>query len=334
MTKISNQYSLTNILTADLTNSRLGINNVSPTVALDVTGAGKFSGASTFLTTVTLGTGTASGGLLRINQPTNDILGGIVCQSNGGANGGMFHNTTSLVIREGGVNTMYFAAGNVGIGTSSPSQKLEVIGTTKLSSAAGNVTGINIIPDSQTNIYQTVGETTNGPNGLVRFYANIVTGWANYDNWGSSYMDFKVQSRGTGTSDQSSVAMGIRPTLDIRMTNLSGSGSRAVMADANGQLSASVSDITLKENIIPIGYGLNEIMQMNPVWFDFVDGYKNYGEGRQNGNIAQEIAEIIPEAVFTTPQTGKMGINYEQLHAVYIKAIQELKAEIDILKNK
>jgi len=45
MTKISNQYSLTNILTADLANSRLGINNVSPTVALDVTGAGKFSGA-------------------------------------------------------------------------------------------------------------------------------------------------------------------------------------------------------------------------------------------------------------------------------------------------
>jgi hypothetical protein len=43
MTKISNQYSLTNILTADLANSRLGINNVSPTVALDVTGAAKVS---------------------------------------------------------------------------------------------------------------------------------------------------------------------------------------------------------------------------------------------------------------------------------------------------
>jgi hypothetical protein len=29
-----------------------------------------------------------------------------------------------------------------------------------------------------------------------------------------------------------------------------------------------------------------------------------------------------------------MGINYDQLHAVYIKAIQELKAEIELLKNK
>ena len=118
------------------------------------------------------------------------------------------------------------------------------------------------------------------------------------------------------------------------LINLAGTGSRAVLADANGALSAPVSDISVKQNINPIGYGLNEIVKMNPVWFDFVNDYKNYGQGRQNGNIAQEMANIIPEAVFTTPSTGKMGINYDQLHAVYIKAIQELKAEIDILKNK
>jgi hypothetical protein len=116
--------------------------------------------------------------------------------------------------------------------------------------------------------------------------------------------------------------------------SLAGTGSRAVLADSGGNLSAPVSDISVKENVKPIGYGLSEILKMNPVWFDFIDEYKNYGEGRQNGNIAQEMQEIIPEAVFTTPSTGKMGINYDQLHAVYIKAIQELKAEIEILKNK
>jgi len=118
------------------------------------------------------------------------------------------------------------------------------------------------------------------------------------------------------------------------LSNLAGTGSRAVLADANGLLSAPVSDISVKENIQSIGYGLNEIVKMNPVWFDFVDDYKNFGKGRQNGNIAQEMQKIIPEAVFTTPSTGKMGINYDQLHAVYIKAIQELKAEIELLKNK
>jgi hypothetical protein len=115
-------------------------------------------------------------------------------------------------------------------------------------------------------------------------------------------------------------------------SSLAGTGSRAVLADASGTLSAPVSDISVKNNIKTIGYGLSEILQMNPVWFDFIDDYKNYGEGRQNGMIAQEMADIIPEAVFVTPSTGKMGINYDQLHGVYIKAIQELKLEIEELK--
>jgi hypothetical protein len=115
-------------------------------------------------------------------------------------------------------------------------------------------------------------------------------------------------------------------------SNLAGTGSRAVLADSSGTLSAPVSDISVKQNITSIGYGLSEILKMNPVWFDFIDEYKNYGEGRQNGMIAQEVAEVIPEAVFTTPSTGKMGINYDQMHAVYIKAIQELKTEIEELK--
>ena len=117
------------------------------------------------------------------------------------------------------------------------------------------------------------------------------------------------------------------------ITNLAGTGSRAVLADASGVLSAPVSDISVKNNVTDIGYGLNEILKMKPKWFDFIDEYKNYGEGRQNGNIAQEMEEIIPEAVFLTPSTNKKGINYDQLHAVYIKAIQELNAKIENLKN-
>ena len=114
----------------------------------------------------------------------------------------------------------------------------------------------------------------------------------------------------------------------VQIVNLSGTGSRAVLADASGNLSAPVSDLSVKQNVNTIGYGLNEIVKMNPVWFEYIDEYKNYGKGRQNGNIAQEMERIIPEAVFTTPSTNKMGINYDQLHAVYIKAIQELNEKL------
>jgi hypothetical protein len=148
----------------------------------------------------------------------------------------------------------------------------------------------------------------------------------------NSYHGYEFKTSNNGSSLVTMFTIGI--TGAVTLSNLAGTGSRAVLADANGLLSAPVSDISVKENIKPIGYGLNEIVKMNPVWFDFVDDYKNFGEGRQNGNIAQEMQKIIPEAVFTTPSTGKMGINYDQLHAVYIKAIQELKAEIELLKNK
>jgi len=126
----------------------------------------------------------------------------------------------------------------------------------------------------------------------------------------------------------------ISETGVLTLLNLAGTGSRAVLADANGNLSAPVSDETVKQNIQPLQYGLNAIMQLNPISFEYIDDYKNYGEGLQIGNIAQDVAKVIPEAVFTTPSTGLMGINYNQFDGIYIKAIQELNNKIDTLLQR
>jgi len=124
----------------------------------------------------------------------------------------------------------------------------------------------------------------------------------------------------------------VRGDGNIIITNLAGTGSRAVLADANGLLSAPVSDSSVKKNIKPLDYGISDIMKLKPVSFEYIKSYKNYGKGKQIGNIAQDMAKVIPEAVFTTPSTGKMGINYDQLNGVYIKALQELQEQINILK--
>jgi hypothetical protein len=88
-------------------------------------------------------------------------------------------------------------------------------------------------------------------------------------------------------------------------------------------------------------YGLDTIMQLNPVQFEYIDTYKNYGEGLQIGNIAQDVEKIIPEAVFVTPSTGLKGIDYNQFNGIYIKAIQDqqkiikdLIERIEQLENK
>jgi len=154
------------------------------------------------------------------------------------------------------------------------------------------------------------------------------TGYLLRDGTSTGYGIFKNNATQIGFAVDGNVPFYLSSTGVGTFTNLAGTGSRAVLADASGNLSAPVSDISVKENIKPIGYGLNEILKMNPVWFDYISEYKNYGESRQNGNIAQEMQQIIPEAVFTTPSTNKMGINYDQLHAVYIKAIQEINDKL------
>jgi hypothetical protein len=261
------------------------------------------------------------------------------------------------------------SGGNVGIGTSSPYSKLDVSGGISIngrpiidnSSAElyiGGITGISGRGTDMVAIYTSnsekvritsggnVGIGTSSPTAKLSVNANAVGVLANISDGiaetlqistGSGYVSFLNPNSGViSFRDSTNTVERMRITSGgvITIANLAGTGSRAVLADASGNLSAPISDISVKENIKPIGYGLNEILQMNPVWFDFIEEYKNYGEGRQNGMIAQEVAEVIPEAVFVTPSTGKMGINYDQLHGVYIKAIQELKLEIEQLKNK
>jgi hypothetical protein len=123
----------------------------------------------------------------------------------------------------------------------------------------------------------------------------------------------------------------IQNTGVITIANLAGTGLRAVLADASGNLSAPVSDISVKQNIEPLKYGLDTIMKLKAVQFEFIEGYKNYGEGLQIGAIAQEVEKIIPEAVFKTPSTGLKGIDYNQFNGIYIKAIQELNERIELL---
>jgi hypothetical protein len=56
MSKNTNLSFLTDYITADITNGRIGINNASPTVAFDVTGATKITGVLTLTSTISNGT--------------------------------------------------------------------------------------------------------------------------------------------------------------------------------------------------------------------------------------------------------------------------------------
>lgn len=97
----------------------------------------------------------------------------------------------------------------------------------------------------------------------------------------------------------------------------------------------SLSDARLKENITPVTGGLGTINQLNPVKFSM----KKDGLTAPNryGLMAQELEQVVPEAVTTTDADfdgveNVKAVAYTELVPILIKAIQELKAEVDALK--
>ena len=92
------------------------------------------------------------------------------------------------------------------------------------------------------------------------------------------------------------------------------------------------SDKRRKENIEISKYGLNEVLQLKPKKFNYKLDERKI---KNLGFIAQDVIDLIPESVQTDidGQEEYYAMNYSNLVPVLVKAIQELKQEIDTLKN-
>ena len=89
------------------------------------------------------------------------------------------------------------------------------------------------------------------------------------------------------------------------------------------------SDYRLKEDLQSFS-GIGKLMSMK--FYDFKwkseEGFRDYGV------IAHELQEVLPMAVIGE-KDGEVnqGVDYSKLIPIMAKAIQELKAEIDLLKG-
>ena len=201
------------------------------------------------------------------------------------------------------------SSGNVGIGTSSPNNKLDVSGNTVLN---GTVS------------FGTAAAAANS----FTFYQNYSVGQPGTD-WYSS----------TGA-----VIFGFNGnTKALFLGNLTG-GATTLSTDASGNIIRTPSDINLKTNIEDLQYGLETIMQLRPIihnWKESIDTEEksiNMGEGKSIGFIAQEVELLVPEIVCGDEYKS---IDYPKMVAILTKAIQEqqiqiqnLQEQINILQNK
>ena len=84
----------------------------------------------------------------------------------------------------------------------------------------------------------------------------------------------------------------------------------------------------LKINIHTIENALDTVNKMRGVTYDRLsDGTK------QLGVIAQEVKEILPEAVLEDDQ-GVLSVAYGNLAGLLIEAIKELSAKVEKLENE
>jgi hypothetical protein len=91
---------------------------------------------------------------------------------------------------------------------------------------------------------------------------------------------------------------------------------------------ASSSDETFKYNINPIAYGLETILQLKPVSFQW-----KKGDEHDLGFIAQDAVNIIPEAVDTFWDSSLL-FRSNTIIPILTKAIQEQQALIKALEQR
>jgi len=263
-------------------------------------------------------------------------------------------------------------SGNVGIGTSSPSAKLEITNGRVLlnngysyqfyNTAGTAVDTLQMFTDG--NVYLDAKDNTGG--NLIFRTTNSVTermritsgGDVGIGNTGTSGHRLAVKGGGN-TSGSFAVVVTNSSNTDLFFIrndgymyfgldtnspyNIAQTGRSCILA-SNGSVGYLVSTRESKANIESIK-NVDFINQLNPVQFNYrkKDDITNtftdeLEENITYGFIADEVEKVNKDLVFydnLKDGSKKLaGVEYNNMIAVLTKAIQELKAEIDELKSK
>jgi hypothetical protein len=339
---------------------------------LDVTGTARVSGAATFSSTVTSQTGfklPANGNGTSPTLAYNNSLGFGV--SGTGIFFGNLYNsdlTTSMQLRvtnAGGTDITamtLLSSGNVGISTTTPGYKLDVNGDFKSGTSylTGNTTFFSTAVSGPLNYG---GSTIRIVGGTGTSASGIQFGPADSNATGARGRIGFVASANNGNPKEFAIIKGVLDSTGANTCNgsltfhtLNGDNATEAATrmtiDGNGSIGApsgtniyNASDIRLKQNVFTIGEGLASILALNPIKFNWIDNFVPSENGKNMlGFIAQEVQEVIPEAVeafggnsITVGDTtieNPLRVNEKYIIPLLVKAIQELSAEIELLKNK
>jgi hypothetical protein len=320
------------------------VNQAYNAVLLNVTntGAATFSSSVTATDVEATNQFITSGGNLRIVNS-----GGQVGMNWTSASGGDLYFRTASSPR-----MTITSDGNVGIGTTAPSQSS--IGANRFVDLAGASVPAYILhptgggefaigSGSDGLILSAAGNSVAENNNVIRFF----TATAN-----SSYAiseKMRITSGGdllVGSTTDNSQRIRVEwaggaGKWGIKMNTSDGGAANLIEFLTGGSVRGSIttngtsvaynttSDYRLKEDLKPIN-GLEIVNKIK------VYDYKwKANDSRMDGVLAHELAEVLPYAVMGEKDGERMqGVDYSKIVPVMVQAIKELKAKIETLENK
>lgn len=287
----------------------VGIGMTSPLMKLDITGSSGLPATS----------GTTPTGSLRLHASNNAVLDMGVDYNSANS---WLQATDQLSLALSYGLLLNPRGGNVGIGTTAPGYKLSVVST-------GNGSDIGI--DQGSNQYG--GIDLNSSSVRKGFVQTDITNSV-MDIGGDSGIATAFFSSGTEKMRITSAGnVGIGTTAPGYKLQVGASGDGTSIG-ANAYY--YISDARMKKDIETLDpqTSLDNIMKLRGVSFD----WKSTG-APSIGVIAQEVEKVYPELVNTDSTTGIKSVEYGNLVAPLISAIQaqqkeiaDLKAEVDALK--
>lgn len=191
--------------------------------------------------------------------------------------------------------------GRVGIGTSSPSHALDVVGDGDFSNSL-HVGGDSSIPTVRAVIRVKNGGDLSGATGHEAIF---------------------TLNNGVGQGSTDEIWIGPNTGTPMGYIHLS-----APNIWGNGPFQ-EISDGSLKTGIVTISNALDRVCALRGVNFHWKDKY--YPQSLQMGVIAQDVEKIFPEVV-TTDREGKKYVGSNALVGALIEAIKEQQKEIRALQ--
>lgn len=214
-------------------------------------------------------------------------------------------------------NTFLIRASNgVGIGTNEPEAPVHIL-ETSAGTVTANANSILVLERSAGGWISMVSADASQRGILFSEPATGIAGGIVFDAGGTNDLAFRTGGNIT------------RMTLDA-------SGNLNVTGNITATGTCCASDLRYKKNITTITNAVQRIEDLRGVEYDwrcdeFAD--RNFSKARQTGVIAQEVREVVPNAV-VAQDDGYLAVDYSRLIPLLIEGMKEQQRTIDMQNER